>query len=313
MKRWIYLILILISAGLLFQCAPQKKKGGEEPETIHILAPLSLSSLPVMMIDNLTMGGKKIDVEFFTDHSLSMAQFLQSEADILMTGFSLGLKTASEHPGIRHMATPVWGVSSLISLDPGLADLKAFSGKSVSVPFAGSPLELQLIHIMETIKVKKEIHLEYSPIQQSIPLLLQGKIDGICVPEPLASRLVLENNGQRVFRFQDEWAQVTGGEKRSPQVTIFMKAEFGENQSRFLSHVHRALVKNIEIIREDPAELAATYSTLFSVSPAVMEEGIKHTLFQIPGHEETRSIIADYVKRIFPGTPLPDQFFQYNN
>ncbi len=281
----------------------------EPAKTVRIAVPFSVSSIPVLDLDDATTGGTKLSVSVFQDHSLAFAEFLRGDADVMMTGFTQGVAAREGNKSIVHLTTVVWGVSSVMVKDESAAGLRDLAGKTIIVPFAKSPLDLQIRSILRNAEILDRVTIEYGPAQQAIPLLIAGKTDAIAVPEPFASDLEAKGNAKRLFTLQDAWATVTGGEGRSPQVSFFAKKDFAESHKAFLRSFFALVAEKIEEVRKAPLPLSVKYADTFHSTPEIVSTGLSHTLFDLPGRASTISICNDYLKRIGLNQPEAEFYF----
>ncbi len=287
---------------------------GGQKETVspvRVAVPYSVSSLPLLDLNGKTIEGLSIEVSVFRDHSLTLAEFLRGDIDILMTGFTQGTAAFAGNRDVRHLATVVWGVSSLVVSDPALKKLEDLAGKKVGVPFAKSPLDLQLRSILGSRGLAGKVIIEYAPPPQAAALLLAGKLDAAALPEPLPSQLEAGGTIFRMARFQDLWAGVSHGEARSPQVSLFVKESFTRTRQIFINAFVRTADAAITAVTVDPKAAASRHAAAFKLDPAVVEKGLEHTLFGVPGRSESRALIDDYLKRI--GIPSPEPLFFYEH
>lgn len=242
MKKIICIIVTIIVVCSCSSKVPDK-------EQVTIMVPPSVSSIPLLELDGEKVADTLINVEMFTDHLLSMAEFIRGDFDFILTGFTLGLSHYTGNNDIYLIATPVWGLSSLIVKDPEIKTIKDLAGKTVTVPWEKCPLDLQLKYILEKNNLLDDVNIEYSVIKQPVPMLLQEHVDGICVPGPLASKLILYNEAVSVFLFAEEWGKVNNGEKGSPQDalelgienTLFGIYDYGKSKDISCSYINKIL------------------------------------------------------------------------
>ncbi len=298
MKKSILPILLLL---FLF-CGKEKKIKND----MVVYIPKTLASIPIMEMENQKMGNKSIKTTFYQDHILTMLEFEKGKIDLLMTGFTLGVSHYRSNPDIVLVVVPVWGVSSLVSKKP-YKSLNDFLGKKILVPFAGSPLDLQLKTILTKNNLKDKVQIDYAVIQQAIPMLLAGQADGICIPEPLVSKLILTNQASQVFYFPDKWAESHQGERRTPQVAIFAKKDFVKENPIFLQKFIQILSSNIQKIHQDTTIFSEKYSNTFQLEKAVVASGLKNTLFEVANNEKELSI--KYLESIGVDNIPKDNFF----
>jgi NitT/TauT family transport system substrate-binding protein len=283
---------------------------GGQPEAVRplrIAVPFSVSSIPVMELDGAFIGGRRVTVSVFQDHSLVLAEFLRGDVDILFTGFTQGAAAFSANREVRHLATVVWGVSSIMVRDPAVKRLEELVGKSLAVPFANSPLDLQTRALLAAKGLTDKVTIEYAPPPQALALLLAGKLDAAALPEPLPSQLEAGGKATRLARYQDLWAEVTGGETRSPQVSLFARASFIRDQRVLIPDLMKALAAAVQAVVDSPGKAAAKHTAAFKLDPAVVQRGLGNTLFGVPGKGQDRALLDDYMKRI--GLPPIDPVF----
>jgi NitT/TauT family transport system substrate-binding protein len=303
-KRTI-MVTALVAGMLVFFNGGQQESAGP----IRVAVPFSVSSIPVLTLNGKTIAGHRVDVSVFQDHSLTLAEFLRGDIDILMTGFTQGTAAFAGNRNVRHAATLVWGVSSIMVRDAGLKNLEGLAGKSLGVPFAKSPLDLQTRVILEARGLAGKVSLEYAPPQQALALLLAGKLDAAALPEPLPSQLEAAGKAFRLARYQDLWKAVTGGEARSPQVSLFVLEPFAGSHAGFMNGFIAAVAASTAAVTADPAQAAAARATDFKLTPEIVKTGLDNTLLAVPPKAETRSLIMDYLKRL--ALPPPDAAFFY--
>ena len=306
-------ILLFLSVVLCLLFVLSFKKTGKTDEYI-IKVPRTISSIPLLELNGKKIAGKKIKVEYFQDHIIAMAEFMQGKTDILMTGFTQGLANYYGNKDVVLAACSVWGVSRLITGDRSIQSLEDMTGKTILVPFAKSPLDLQLRAILKSSGLEDKITIGYAVPQQAVPMLITGKADAICVPEPLASKLIISGKAHNVFNFADKWAEVSGGEKRSPQVSIFVKKDFSESNKKQLEKIIAAVDSQIALIKKDPSMVSEKYKADFNLPAAVLSSGLANTLMEIPGYNDSKKLCLDYLEILNynndqSGRKIEDSFF----
>ena len=128
--------------------------------------------------------------------------------------------------------TGVWGVSYLVGKNQNIKNFSDLKGKRIALPFPGSPLDFQTRYILKKkgINPEKDLFISYSPFSQTIPKLLKDQLDAAPIPEPLATNVIQSYGLMRLIDYKEAWAEVSGGNKLSPQVSLFSTEEF--NRSR---------------------------------------------------------------------------------
>jgi len=300
------LFLIFIILLFTFSC----KKEQKDINDMVVFVPKTLSSIPLLELNGKSIDNIQIKSEIYQDHIMAMAEFMQGKIDIFMTGFTQGVANYYGNKNIVHIATPVWGVSSLVANDPSVKKIEDLIGKKILVPFVKSPLDLQLRAILKKESLMDKIEINYSPIPQAIPMLLTKKTDAICVPEPLASKLIIGKKAFKVFSFSEKWEELYNGEKRSPQVSIFVKKSFADKNEKFLKKLVKEINAEIIKIKSKPGNYALKYSETFKLDKKIIVQGISNTLFEIPEQDISKKICIDYLNEIeYSKEQLNNKFF----
>ncbi len=292
----IFSLLLLAGAADLFaRGADESSDASAETRPLTILYPQSVSSIPMLMV----IEGYPNDYsgEFFTDHPQALAQLLQGEIDLLSTGYSVGLNRFNAAGDIRLLATPVWSVSALMTAEPidSLADL---AGGTVYSPFEGSPIDIYLNGIFSEAGLTGQVEIAYAPFPQSAGLLAQKKIDAAVLVEPLASKLEIAGAAYRFENLYEGWARVTGGEPRSPQVSVFARASTVDENAASLALFQERYAKAVEAVAADPAGAAAHFAEELGFPVPVVQKALENTLFEMPADAEVKAILESYSRAI---------------
>jgi ABC-type nitrate/sulfonate/bicarbonate transport system substrate-binding protein len=280
---------------------------GTDPVVIAV--PRTVSSIPILELSGGEYSGKKISCIFYDDHIIAMSEFVSGRVPFFVTGFSQGLSYYRSGGKVVLAGNLIWGMSSLVARD-SFKSLEDFKGHTILVPFAGSPLDVQIRAIIHRRNLDKYITIQYAPIQQQIPLLLAGKASGGCLPESFPSKLISEKKGIRVFSFPDEWAKINKGERRTPQVAIFVKKEFYSANQKFVKDVIAAVGKQCRDINPRRAALAEKYAKTFNIDAQTLLSSLSFVVYEISPVETERRLIRDYQVFIGDKEIIGDEFFR---
>ena len=302
-------IFVLLLGAMIVLGSP--RAGCEEPypATLKILAPASNSALPLLVLA-ATDPIEKVDIqtEIMLGHPQALAALFRGEADLLFTGTSQGWESYLDGGPLVMVNTGVWGVSYLIGSPdaPRIESLAGLAGKRIALPFPGSPLDFQTRYLLEKegIDPDRDLSISYSPPPQTAALLKKGQIDAAPLPEPLASQLVIGQGLPRLLDYKQLWAAVSGGDPRSPQVSLFVTAGFAGGHRELLAELILAWRQASQQVIEDPAGTAAGYAEVLGFPQEVVRSSIGNTLFYVPTVEENRRRVVEYygqVKGYLPG------------
>ncbi len=278
-------------------------------DDLIIKVPKTISSIPVYELNGKNIDNRKIIVEFYQDHIVAMAEFINNDISIFFTGFNQGLNYYMTNKDITLLATPVWGISSLVVSDKSLNTLDNLRGKNILVPFQKSPLDLQLKTVLKRQNIENSIEIGYEAIGRQIPLLIAGKTDGIAIPEPFVSKLLAQNDYKILFSFYDKWKEINNGEGRTPQVSLFVKKEFGASNKAILLKIIDEIKSNISNIGEE--FIIEKYSKIFEIDKTTLTGALKRTYFEIPDRETSIGLSSEYENTIENIDIPPDFFFEY--
>jgi len=286
------------------------------PARVRVLVSQTTAALPFLEMARDGVPGVDLKVDFFANHAQALAVLLRDETDLLLSGTSQGWENRLDGSPIVMLDTGVWGVSSLVGRDPsikGFADLK---GKRIAVPFPGSPLDFQsrALLVFEKLDPDKDVTISFGPFAQSVQRLLSGQLDAAALPEPLATLVVKKNGLLRLVEYSRAWARFTGGDPRSPQVSLFATDGWARAHGDLIASVLSAWDSASRSVTAAPSAAASAFAAALNVDPAILEEAARNTLLAVPSPAENKARVLAYyqvVSKYFPAGPRPldDRFF----
>lgn len=300
-----HILKICISMLVVFLALPTLLFAAD---TIKILAPKSTSSLPLLQlaVDD-PLPGVDIQTETFINHPQALALLLKGDVDFLFTGTSQGWNNYLDGGPLLMINTGVWGVSYLIGKDESIKTLADLKGKKLALPFPGAPLDFQTRYMLEKqgIDPDKDVEISYSPFPQTVPKLLAGQIDAAPLPEPLATNLVESKGMLRLLDFQQAWADVTGGDPKSPQVSLFITKTYATDHANLIVSFVEAWNEATTKVQENAGEVATRFAEELEVPAPMIVPAIQHTLFWLPSFEENQQRVLEYYDLVNTSLPEP--------
>jgi len=278
-------------------------------QTVTVPAAKTVSSIPLLALEGQTIGGFTLVTPLFDDHPLALAELLAGRTQVLLTGSTLAVKNSQGGGPLVHVATPVWDVSGLVTLNPDLKSLDDFAGKSLVVPLAGGPLDLQLQALLKSRGLADKVRVDYAEPAQAVAMILQKKVDGACLPEPLVSRLVVLNGAREVFTFAEAWAGLNHGDGRAPQVSLVTRRSWADSHADFLRALVAAYRASIGAVKADLPGYAARFAPVLGLPAPIVERGLSKTLFDLPSGADTESLYNRYLALIGETKPVAADFF----
>ncbi len=291
LSRAALLLLSLLASGLAAQ----------ERTPVRILVPQSTAGLPLMRL--AAEGGPAgyvLRCELYLSHPQALA--------LLLSGTSQGWENYLAGGPLVLVNTGVWAISSLIGA-PGsgpIRSLTELAGKRIALPFPGSPLDFQTRCMLARagLDPERSVRLIYFAFSQSMPLLLKGRLDAAPFPEPQATLLVESQHLPRLLEYSRAWAEVSGGDPRSPQVSLFATRDWVRRNASLLRELEPGWRRASEEVIADPAGTAREGAAPLGLPAGVLEKAIGYTLFWVPGQEENQRRVVEYyqtVKAYLPG------------
>jgi ABC-type nitrate/sulfonate/bicarbonate transport system substrate-binding protein len=293
------LLLSLLASGLAAQ----------ERIPVRILVPQSTAGLPLMRLAARdSLPGYALRCEVYLNHPQALALLLRGDADLLLSGTSQGWENYLGGGPLVLVNTGIWGTSSLVGA-PGASPVRRLAdlaGRRVALPFPGSPLDFQTrcMLVLSGLDPDRSLRLTYLAFGQSMVLLLQGQLDAVPFPEPQATLLVETRRLPRLLDYSRAWAEVSGGDPRSPQVSLFATRAWSCKNSSLLRALVSGWRRSSEEVTADPTGAAGLLAEALDLPAEVAEKSIGHTLFWVPEAEKNRRRVMEYyetVKSYLPG------------
>ena len=308
MNKTFYFILFLLLT-LVSACA-----GGSQTLTtqvpaqakmVTIYAPASTSSVPVILA-----AGKMDNVELvlFSNQTQANVEFLRGDAQVMVTGLSVGFDLKKNGAPLQLINTYVNGLSYLVSYGFEANSFSDLKGKSVYVPFEGSPIEEAAAYLAgnEGVAWKTDITPVYSPFDASIALLKEGKLEAVILPEPMVS---LVEGLPSVFvgpSLYSLWNQYNPGDDGYPQVGTIINVDFAAKNPAFVEQFNEALAAAITETQADPAAAVEAVKDQFKIPAPKMAAAMGRTHYHLLTAAEMQSAVEKYYEVI--GKPLSDEF-----
>ncbi len=292
---------VLIPAFVCFLLSITVSAQTAEEPPLRILVPKSTSSIPLLVVEKLdesddVVPGASIEVGFFSNHQQALALLLRGEVELLLTGTSMGWQNHLDGGPMMLVNTGIWGVSSLLTKDPSINGFEDLEGKTISVPFPGAPLDVQVRYILRSMGLSPDddVSIQYLPFAQSIGGLMSGKVDASPLPEPIATDLVLNKGLKRVTEMRIAWGQARDDEPEAPEVSLFAHADRISTRGSEIDGVVAAWRDASEWIAAHPEQAGVEYADLLGRPAEVLAEAVNRTVFRIPSYEKNRTAVTDY-------------------
>ncbi len=304
------LILVLLVPG------PAARADSASPVIVRVEVSQTTAALPFLRMSRDGVAGIDLRVDFFANHAQALAMLLRGDTDLLLSGTSQGWENRLDGSPIVMLDTGVWGVSSLVGRNAsikGFADLK---GRRLAVPFPGSPLDFQSRALIAgaNLDPDKDVTISFGPFAQSVQRLMAGQLDAVALPEPLATLVVKKNGLLRLVQYADAWAGLNGGDRQSPQVSLFATDSWARSHASEVSAIIAAWQAASQEVTAAADEAASTFAAALGVDVPILAEAARNTILSVPSPAENRTRVLAYygmVSKYLPAGPRPldERFF----
>jgi NitT/TauT family transport system substrate-binding protein len=298
MKKFVLILLLSVFVGLFFISETATS-------VVNIWGPATPSSIPLAIAAEKLPNTK---ITIFSDHSQASALFLKGETQILFTGLDVGMNFYKNKAPVVMLNSYVTGLTYLVTYGLKVNSFKELKGKSIYIPFEGSPIEEIVKFFIEKdgLAYKKDITPIYSPFPSSLELLKQGKAEIVALPEPFVTMASSIPNVYVSFGFKEYYEKLTGKKNGYPQVGAFAMKSWAINNIDYIKLLHAELAKAIELIKNDPQTAVKIAAPYFSFPQPVLLKAIGNTTFSLSYSNDLLNEVFSYYQSI--GMPLDPQY-----
>lgn len=158
------------------------------------------------------------------------------------------------------------GSSFVVSPKSQIKSVKDFSGKKIASPQIGNSQDVSLRQYLEQNGLKPvekggTVYVINIQNPDIYTLFSKGDLDAAWVPEPWASRLVLELNGTRLFHEEDLWP-----DKKFSTVLLIGRTDFIKNHPNITHDWIEAHQKSIDWINKNPNDTQTIFNQFLKKS-----------------------------------------------
>jgi len=202
----------------------------------------------------------------------------------------------------------VTGLTYLVTYGIKINSFKELKGKSIYIPFEGSPIEEIIKFFVEKdgLVYKKDITPIYAPFASSLELLKQGKAKVVALPEPFVTMASSVPNVYISFSFKEYYEKLTGKKNGYPQVGAFAMKNWAINNLDYIKLLHQELLKAIELVQKNPTEAVKIAAPYFKFPEPVLLKALSNTTFNLSYSTALLDEVYSYYQSI--GMPLGAEF-----
>lgn len=291
--------------GLLFAlyCFPVPALAGREPYRIFV--PPTPTSIPVILAADQM---EDLEVTIFVNHTQAHTLFLRGDIPLLTTGLSIGTSFFNSGVPIQVINTYVSGMTSLVNRGEKIKNFKQLTGKTILLPFAGSPIEevTEFFMAREGLNPKKDFNIVYAPFETALELLKKGKAQAAVLPQPFVSMLTAETGIVRSIEYKSRWDQLTDSRNGYPQIGIFVKTDWAKEHKYFITRLNKEIAKALQVLSTNPDRAANRAGSVLGYSEDILSVSLADTHFSLKIAEDLKRQIKLYFLTL--GKPLDERY-----
>jgi NitT/TauT family transport system substrate-binding protein len=255
------------------------------------------------------------NVTIYTNHSQANTVFLRGDADMLVTGLSVGASMFENGAPVQVVNSYVTDLTYLVTYGQPVERFADLAGQEIYLPFEGSPTEeiTRFLAEQDGLVWGEDIKPIYSPFPASVELLRQGKAKAVVLPEPFVSMVQGDEQIFVSLNYRQAWEAQTGGNSGYPQVAVFVNRDWAAQHSAEIEAFNQALADAIQAVQQDPVGAIEQTGSAFSFPQPVMLGALQRTGFAPLTDEALANSVLQYYQTI--GEPLNAEFetFFYHN
>lgn len=298
--------LLLQIFGLLSLFAHSPLFAGDK---VRLLVPGTPSSIPLIIAAKKVSN---IDVKVIHNLAQAHASFVRGDADLVLTGLSVGVKFFDQGIPVKIIASHVSSLSYLVYNSDKIKKIEHFkdlTGEKIWFPFPNSPLEEVSKYFIkqEGLELGLDMDAGYGAFQSSVKMLQAGKSSVVVLPEPFVS-LALKNspNIKIGIDFSKLWSEYN--DSIYPQVALIGKAEWLNKNEELIAGFKKALKNSVLLCQTDPQTAITLTKEYFSLPEEILHSALLRTQFELLTDTDLQKSVFSYYKTI--GTNLDEQQYK---
>ncbi|GAA4132707.1 aliphatic sulfonate ABC transporter substrate-binding protein [Actinomadura keratinilytica] len=160
----------------------------------------------------------------------------------------------SQGKAIKVISGAASGGASLV-VKPEIKSIQDLRGKKIATPQLGNTQDVALRHYLKSqgLTANKDgsgdVKVVPQENSQTLQTFAQGTIDGAWVPEPHASRLILESKGKRLLNEASLWP---GG--KFVVTNLIVRQDYAKEHPEQVKKLLQAVVETTDLINSNPEE-----------------------------------------------------------
>ena len=326
----IFMLIILMAAGLLAGCAPMKQapEAPITPEAPAVIeTPIKVAALkgPTGMGLVYLMGGpdetRPYDFRLFGSPDELVGKIVSGEVDLAAVPTNLAaILYKKTEGGIRYLATNTLGVNYVVTSDPDVDSFEALRGKTIGISGLGTTAEFIFRHLLKEngIDPDKDVTLDFSLQHADLAALVtSGKVAIAVLPQPFVTTVTMANENVRIaLDLSEAWAEAEGKDAVLPTGGMIVRTEYLEANPQAVARFMADYRASVDQVNGDP-KAASLLVEQFEILPkaAVAERAIPLANIVLIDARDSKDFMTDFFEIMMAYDPktiggsVPDDAF----
>jgi len=308
-------VLVLLAATALAGCSTP----GAQPNLIRLgYFPNLTQAQPLFGIESglypRLMGSVRLETTIFNAGPTAMEALLSGNVDVVYVGPAPALSAIASSEGVvRIVSGSALGGASLVARDGVTLDKDHLAGQRIGAPQLGNTQDIALRHWIQSQghAVKDQggdVQVVNAANADLVGLFESGQIDGAWVPEPWATRLVVEGHGHLQLDESSLWPDGTFISTQLVTTRAFLDSHANEVARLLDAHVAATAALQHPDAQVN-ATLAAAYAKLTGkpLPDEVLRTALSHVRFDTEPARGALGTLAQWTRDLgYASGPVPD-------
>lgn len=278
----VIIAIAIVSSNLSQDVTAQNKiRVAFFPNLSHIVPIVGMEN----QVFSTNLEGTEIETRLFDSGPQVIESMFANSVDIAYVGPGSainGFLQSKSHEIQIISGAASGGVSFVITSKSQIKTAADLDGKRIAAPLSGNTQDISLRTYLYENGLKPadkggSVYVFNLENPEIYTLFAKGDIDGAWVPEPWATRLVLEVGGLRLFNEEDLWPQ-----KQFASVVLVARSEYLKNNPEIVSKWLSAHTETVRWINENPDQSKIIFNQFLkdtlgkSLKDEIVNEAFSH-------------------------------------
>lgn len=298
-----------------------KEDAGKET-LIRVGAPKAPPTLAILrMMEEKSLGENiSIELDIWDEPSTLVAMVQGKEHDVFAFPLTVVSTLRNKGMDVKLMNVNTWGVTYFLTSDPDFKTWADLKGQTVYVPLQSSPPDALTQFFLGDagLKVGEDVTLKYASMTEVAQLLISGEAKYATLIEPQVSKVLMQNDKNRVaFSFEEEWQRVTGTETMLPNAGVGAAGEFLERSPQLAEKFQQEYKKALDWVLEHPQEAGQLAEKHLGLKAQLIRKAIPTMGLHFKSAQDAREELSMFYQLLYDFEPkmiggkIPDEDLYY--